>query len=212
MASLKQKAYNIIKDNIVSCRYKPGQLLNETQLMEECGTSRTPVREALSKLEQEKLVRIVSKKGIMVTELTLKEIGDIYLVRGLLEPQMVKLFGANIPLDELERVRSMLLSYKPEMDMNERNEIDDAIHRLIIESCPNNYFHEWMTLIYLQNQRIRFSTGQLGRYMEKNNQEHLRITETILRADYDKAADLLREHLEKARRATFDTLLSGGSM
>jgi len=211
MLSLKKKAYNIIKENIVTCRYAPGEFLNESQLMEEIGASRTPIREALSKLEQEKFVRIVSKKGVMVSELTLKEIGDVYQVRMLLEPQIVRQWGSSISVDELEKCRGMLLNYRPSMDVAERNELDDCIHRLIVDSCPNAYFYQWMTHIYCQNQRIRVMTGQLGQLMEENNAGHLQITEMLLMAEYEQAAELLTKHLEQSKKKTFDVLLRMGT-
>ena len=210
MISLKRKAYDMIKENIVTCRYLPGEFLNETQLMEEIGTSRTPIREALSKLEQEKFVRILSKKGIMVSELSLKEIGDVYQVRLMLEPQIVRQWGGSIPVEGLERCRTKLLSYDPSMDVTQRNEIDDCLHRLIIDSCPNTYFNRWMTHIYCQNQRIRVITGQLGQRMEENNNGHLCIAEKLLLGDYEEAACLLNTHLEEARTSTFDSLLKNG--
>ena len=211
MNSLKKKAYNIIKENIVTCRYTPGEFLNESQLMEEIGASRTPIREALSKLEQEKFVRIVSKKGVMVSELTLKEIGDVYQVRMLLEPQIVRQWGSRISVDELEKCRALLLTYHADMDVAQRNELDDSLHRLIVESCPNAYFYQWMTHIYCQNQRIRVVTGQLGQLMEENNTGHLQIVEMLLMAEYEKAAELLTEHLEQSKKKTFDVLLKMGA-
>ena len=204
MMSLKRKAYDIIKENIITCRYMPGEFLNETQLMEEIGTSRTPIREALSKLEQEKFVRILSKKGIMVSELSLKEIGDVYQVRLMLEPQIVRQWGSSIPVDGLEQCRAKLLGYDPSMDVTQRNAIDDCLHRLIID------FNRWMTHIYCQNQRIRVITGQLGQMMEENNEDHLRITETLLMSDYEAAGDLMYAHLEESKKRTFDNLLKNG--
>ena len=211
MISLKRKAYDIIKENIVTCRYAPGDFLNEAQLMEEIGTSRTPIREALSKLEQERFVRIVSKKGVMVSELTLKEIGDVYQVRLMLEPQIVRQWGTSIPIEGLEDCRKRLLNYRPEMDMRQRNELDDCLHRLIIDSCPNIYFQQWMTHIYCQNQRIRVISGQLDQLMEENNESHLRIAERLLISDYQGAADLLYSHLEQSKEKTFSCLLKIGA-
>ena len=210
MISLKRKAYDYIKENIVTCRYAPGEFLNESQLMEEVGASRTPIREALSKLEQEKFVRIVSKKGVMVSELTLKEIGDVYQVRMLLEPQMVRQWGVSIPMDRLESCREDLLRYDPAMDTAQRSALDESLHRLIFSSCPNAYFQRWMTHIYCQNQRIQVVTGQIGQRMEENNRGHLEIAERLLLADYEGAASLLYAHLEEARASTFDSLLRAG--
>ena len=211
MITLKEKAYNIIKENIITCKYAPGELLNETHLMEEVGASRTPIREALSKLEQEKLVKIFSKKGIMVSELSIKEIGDVYQVRLMLEPQMIRQFGAGLPVEKMEECRNILMSYKPEMTVAEKNYLDDSLHRLIIDNCPNNYFNEWMTLIYSQNQRLRIITGQLNHRMERNTDEHKEIVEAMLRGDFDGAAELMEEHLEQGRQSTFDYFLQNGA-
>lgn len=208
MAGLKDKAYDIIRGNIITCKYPPGSFLNEAQLLEEIGVSRTPIREALSKLEQEQFVRVVPKRGILVCELTLKEISDVYQVRILMEPQLVSRWGSAIPVDRMEACRTLLLSYTPEMDLARRNELDDSLHRLIIDSNPNRYLRQWMSHLYSQNERIRFFTGQIGRLMERNNAEHLRIVDRLLLSDWEEAASLLTEHLETARRNTLDALLS----
>lgn len=207
MVSLKYKAYDIIKENIVNCRYTPGSFLNEMQLMEEIGTSRTPIREALNKLEQEKLVRIVSKKGVMVSELTLKEISDVYQIRLLFEPQLVRTWGPAIPLDVLEKCRDKLLCYDVAMDHAQRNHLDDMVHRTILDYCQNAYLREWMGLLYNQNQRIRILAGQLDRWMEQNNEDHLLMIEELLRGEYERAAEHMRIHLERAKKNTFDSLL-----
>ncbi|MEG1548696.1 MAG: GntR family transcriptional regulator [Clostridia bacterium] len=210
MVSLKHKAYEIIKENIISCRYAPGEFLNEADLMEEIGTSRTPIREALNKLEQEKLVRIVPKKGIMTSELTLKEINDVYQVRIMLEPQLVRLWGSNIPVEELEVFRTKLIQFNPMTDLKERYELNDYLHRTIIKHCQNTYFNEWMCLIYGQNRRIGVITGQVDVWLEQNNADHLKITEYLLLGEYETAAVLLQQHLEHAKKVTFDCLLKNG--
>ena len=105
----------------------------------------------------------------------------------------------------------MFLTYHSDMDVAERNELDDCLHRLIVESCPNTYFYQWMTHIYCQNQRIRIITGQLGQLMEENNAGHLQITELLLMAEYEKAAELLTAHLEQSKKKTFDVLLKMGT-
>lgn len=210
MGSLKAKAYDIIKENIISCRYAPGDFLNEMQLMDEIGASRTPIREALNKLEQERFVRIVPKKGIMVSELTLREINELYQVRLMLEPQVLRQWGEWIPVEELERCHTRLVNYSPEMNMLERNELDNSLHRLIVDYCPNCYIREWFGHVFSQNQRVRIFTGQIGQRMELNNESHLKILDKLLLGDYNVAAELMTEHLEEGKRATFDILLRMG--
>ena len=207
MRSLKNKAYEIIRDNIISCRYAPGEFLTEARLIEETSTSRTPIREALSKLEQERLVRILPKKGVMVSDLSLKEINDIYQVRLLLEPQIILHWGDRIPREELETCRRKILDYNSEMGLEERVILGDSLHRMIIGACPNAYIQDWLDYIYYQNHRIRISTGQVGQHMELNNAGHLKILEVLILGEYEKAAAMMTEHLEEARKATFHTLM-----
>ena len=147
----------------------------------------------------------------MVSELSIKEIGDVYQVRLMLEPQMIRQFGAGLPVEKMEECRNILMSYKPEMTVAEKNYLDDSLHRLIIDNCPNNYFNEWMTLIYSQNQRLRIITGQLNHRMERNTDEHKEIVEAMLRGDFDGAAELMEEHLEQGRQSTFDYFLQNGA-
>ena len=84
--SLKERAYRIIKDKIIRCEYMPGDFLNEKSLIEEIGASRTPIREALNKIEQENLVKIIPKRGVVVSEITMKDISEIFQVRECVSP------------------------------------------------------------------------------------------------------------------------------
>lgn len=72
--NLKQQAYNVIKEKIINCEFAPGAVYNEEYLCEEVNTSRTPVRDALGRLEQEGLIKIMPKRGIVVSPLTLKDV------------------------------------------------------------------------------------------------------------------------------------------
>ena len=84
--NLKEKAYAIIKNKIICCEYRPGQFLNEQELRESVGASRTPIREALNKLEQEGLLEILPKRGVLVRDITLQEVNAIFEIRCMIEP------------------------------------------------------------------------------------------------------------------------------
>ena len=73
----------------MTCEYKPNTFLNEASLIQEIDASRTPIREAPNKLEQEGFVQIIPKKGVMVTGLTLQEINQTFEARILLEPFII---------------------------------------------------------------------------------------------------------------------------
>ena len=91
--NLKTLAYNTIRNKIVTCQYAPGTFLNEEQLTTELSLSRTPVRDALGRLEQEGLLEIRPKCGILVRPLTLNDIDMTFEVRMLYEPYILTHYG-----------------------------------------------------------------------------------------------------------------------
>ena len=106
--SLKSQAYNNIKEKIISCEYSPGMLLNEEILCETFNVSRTPIRDALSRLEQEGLITIWPKKGIIVSSLSISEVNNLFELRLLLEPYSIQNYGYT--LDENGTPRTFLSS------------------------------------------------------------------------------------------------------
>ncbi len=85
-----ESIYTKIKTAILTCDYEPGQLVSEKELVERFGTSRTPVREALSMLSGQGLVDILPKKGIQISKLSVKNLLEVYELRRLLEPLTIK--------------------------------------------------------------------------------------------------------------------------
>ena len=100
--NLKTQAYNTIRQKIVTCEYAPGTFLNEELLTTELGLSRTPVRDALSRLEQEGLIEIKPKKGIIVMPLSINTINMIFEVRQLYEPYILLNYGNALSVERLK--------------------------------------------------------------------------------------------------------------
>lgn len=102
-ASMQSKAYDFIKRKITMCEYAPNQLLSEAVLQEELGFSRTPVREAIGRLEQEGLLKVFPKRGIVVSGFTISDISKIFEVRRLVEPYALRNYGSRLDLTEVAR-------------------------------------------------------------------------------------------------------------
>ena len=100
--NLKTQAYNTIRQKIVTCEYAPGTFLNEELLTSELGLSRTPIRDALSRLEQEGLIEIKPKKGILVMPLSINTISMIFEVRQLYEPYIHLNYGTSLSIQQLK--------------------------------------------------------------------------------------------------------------
>ena len=154
--TLKQHAYNIIKDKIINCEYAPSALLNEEMLKEDVQASRTPIRDALGRLEQEGLVTILPKKGIMVAPLTIREINMVHEARTLIEPFAILHYGNKIS-DEIYQnyFRIFQRDTANVSDLNEYYETDKQFHQMFIDATSNDYLISTYERIAQQNTRYR---------------------------------------------------------
>lgn len=206
--SLKLQAYHIIKEKIITCEYAPSTLLNEEVLREEIGASRTPIRDALSRLEQEGLITIIPKKGIMVSGLSIADINMIFEVRLLFEPYALKNYGFTLPDETILGFYQDLTIPRAAGAERDFFAMDDAFHSAIISILPNRFLCQTYDLIQTQNRRFRVMTGRFSAdRIEATLQEHLQIVKACLRKDWDAAADAMRTHLIASKNATFDLLL-----
>ena len=178
--NLKTLAYTAIRHKIITCEYAPGTFLNEERLTEELRLSRTPVRDALSRLEQEGLIEIRPKRGIMVTPLS---VNDIFLHT---KP-------------DSEYFQNNDYFY----------ELDSEFHLMVVNACPNTYIRHSYSLIWAQNQRFRNLTGNVSASrLTATFQEHLDITGPCLRKNWKEAADKMAYHLEQSKKSSFDYVLN----
>ena len=97
--SLKQQVYDAIKHSIIHCEYTPGSQLNEDTFCQRFGASRTPVRDALGRLEQEGLVVIQPKRGVLISPVSLRAINELFEVRQRIEPYALLTYGSRLSED-----------------------------------------------------------------------------------------------------------------
>ena len=107
--SLKLQAYQYLKTKILNCEYRPNEFLNEQKLCAEMGNiSRTPMRDALGRLEQEGLITILPKKGLMVSGITEEDVHSMFEMRLLVEPYALRTYGSGIPREQLETFAELM--------------------------------------------------------------------------------------------------------
>lgn len=206
--SLKQEVYDTIKSKIINCEYMPNSFLNESVLMEVTNTSRTPIREALSKLEQENFVTIIPKKGIMVNDLSLNDISMIFQVRELIEPFIILTNGFTLDRMELGSIRDMVNGDITKQNIKKTYDIDNRLHRFFIYSSSNKYFHQIMSHIYDQNSRMRIlSAERIDRRLKETQEEHLSIIDYLFADKYEEAANAMKIHLANSKKAAIESLL-----
>ena len=117
------EVYNILKSRILTCEYKPGQLIFEKEIVDELGVSRTPVREALNILNGEGLLHIIPKKGIQITSLSVKKMKQIYEIRKILEPVSVSQAIRNIKPSHIEYLTNLDKTLRTGFDRSDVTDI-----------------------------------------------------------------------------------------
>lgn len=200
--NLKKQAYNILKHKLVYCEIPPGAMLNEAQLASELGFSRTPIREAISVLETEGYVRVVPKKGVLVTDILLSDVLQIFQVRMEIEPLAIKLASNSLPTDELLKWRQKFIENP--VDIENGFILDTNMHMFIIERCNNTYIIEMMKKVFDKNTRIIISSNQNHSHIKEAHSEHIEILNSLISQDYDKAAVQMRTHVSHCCKAALD--------
>lgn len=206
--NLKTLAYNTIRQKIVNCEYTPGSYLNEEILTNQLNLSRTPVRDALGRLEQEGLVEIKAKKGVIVMPLSVNTINMIYEMRNLYEPYILTTYGNMIPAERLREFYSIFIQQDLDSERFQDNaylyEVDFSFHAMLVGSCPNGYIQRSYAMIQTQNERFRHMTGnKFGNRLRDTFEEHLAIIRPCLEGNWEAAAEGMRYHLEQSKKASF---------
>ena len=202
--SLKQVAYETLKQKIVSCEILPGSTLTEDMLCEMLNASRTPVRDAISRLEQEHLVSIKPKKGIRVNRVSMNSIRELFEVRCLLEPAAVLKYSNRIP-DEVY-ARYTQLFRRQNLPAEEYFRVDDEFHQMFITASNNRYFQSVYAMIADQVQRYRVLTANRPRD-EIAQEEHYEIAASCIRGEWGTASRLMLEHIENSKLAIVQYVL-----
>nr|WP_298547785.1 GntR family transcriptional regulator [uncultured Lachnoclostridium sp.] len=203
---LKNHTYCILKERLVNCIYTPGTLLNEAQLAADLGASRTPVREAISRLEMEGFVKIMPKKGIYVTDISLNDVLQIFQTRIEIEPIAVRLAAPHLPREELLAFCGKFKGEAPDIQNGFR--LDTAMHLFIIEHCGNRYIIDMMHRIFDENTRVIISSKQNQVQIHDARLEHLDILNSLLDKDTERAIALMQSHIENCRKAALDYFCS----
>ena len=203
---LKNKAYETIKERLLDCTYEPGTLLNEARLAEDLGFSRTPVREAISRLESDGFVKIMPKKGIYVSDILLSDVLQIFQTRIEIEPVALRMAAPYLPESELIQFRGKFLEDFEDIPNNFR--LDTAMHLFIIEYCGNRYIIDMMHRVFDDNTRVIIASKQNRVQIHDAREEHMEILDALLEKDVDKAQSLMKTHVESCRRAALDYFYS----
>lgn len=195
---LGEIVFEHLKKEILNGDLKPGARLMESALADELGVSRTPVREAIRKLEKENFVKMVPRKGAYVTELTNKDIIEVLELRVVLEGFAAQLAAERISAEEikeLERLHEHFDRYIEKKDKAGLRSMDSKFHQGIYQATRNNKLVEMIVDLHDQFQRFRLSYyNEIDDYRDIYN-SHDRILKAIKSGDVKDSKKEAEKHI-----------------
>ena len=199
---LSEQVYHRLKADLHEFLFAPGQRLSEAALAEQMGVSRTPIREALSRLRDEGLVEVESKTGWFVRPIDFDRIDQLYDLRVLLELDAVtRLVQAEEPEQLLAPLRQtwLLPSGERLRDGPAVGELDERFHSALVRAAGNDEIarvHDDVTGRIRIVRRLDFTRDDR---IDATYQEHARILRAVLQRKADQAKMLLRAHIEQSK-------------
>lgn len=202
MRPIRDEVYHRIRTAILRGVYKPGDRLQEEMLAEELGTSRTPVREALRKLEVERFVDYFPHRGTVVSEVSKDEVEDLYKVRQLLEILLIRRAAKNATAEDIEALRAIL---EEEDRCVEPDAILDSVEKfnnVLFSISRAESLIELDQRIRENLQRVVVSNHLNPERRKTAHAEHLLIVDALAANDPDLAERRTVEHLTHSPRPT----------
>jgi DNA-binding GntR family transcriptional regulator len=192
-----EQAYQEIKQRIITTELSPGSVINEAEMMEELGFGRTPVREALKKLQSDDLVVVKPRRGIFVSELAITDLSQIFEVRIELESLAARIATQRITESQLEQLSQLADLYQSSADSSreEMIELDGKFHALIREATQNRFLISNLEYYYNLSLRIWYLALPRAAVEEIDVGAHCEIYQAIAEGNQDLAAERISRHI-----------------
>lgn len=206
---LRDVVFNALREAILKGDLKPGERLMEKQLAEKMGVSRTPIREAIRKLELEGLVVMVPRKGAQVAEITEKDVKDVLEVRAALDELAVKLACAKITDADVQALKEAIVEFdeaKAEGDLEKLVDVDIRFHDIIFKSTDNEKLEHIVNNLREQMFRYRLAYLSDESYHEVITDEHKDIAEALVKKDVEKACRIANQHIQNQEKAVIEMM------
>lgn len=199
-SSLKDRIYDALKASIAGMNIYdgPGEpRLDERQISEDLGVSRTPVREAIARLEQEGLVRIVPRRGVFVVRKTKAEILEIITVWAALESMAARLIAERATDEEIASLRALFATMKDDSaqaNIDEYSDMNIRFHQAIIRMSKSQLLESITETLFIHMRAIRARTIGEDNRIQRSIIDHMNIITALESRNADLAERLSREH------------------
>lgn len=198
---LGQRAYEEIRQRIITLELAPGAVLDETELQEQLGVGRTPIREAIKRLALENLVTIVPRRGMFVAEIGVNDLQRLLEVRLVLETLAVRLAAQRGTAEHWRRMDALLQQPAASVldDPAALIRADEAFHEVIYDAADNEYLQDSLAVLLRLNERLwyHFLPGSDG--LELTTADHRAIAESLRARDAARAEALMLQHIKRVQ-------------
>ena len=201
---LRDFVFITLRQSILTGELKPGERLMEIHLAHKLGVSRTPIREAIRKLELEGLVTMVPRRGAEVAQITEKSMGDVLEVRRALDALCAELACDRITEDELRALKQSCDNFEQSVkdgDVQRIAQADVALHDIIVRATGNQRLIQLVNNLSEQMYRYRFEYIKDGAQHQTLIEEHRIIYQSIVGKDRETAAAAAKTHIDNQKKA-----------
>jgi DNA-binding GntR family transcriptional regulator len=207
--SVSVAAYSAVKQVLLSNKYAPGGRVDIEELCQNLGVSRTPVFDALNRLEAEGLVEIVPRKGVYLVTLSEEKAHELYVVRESLEALATRLAASSLTDKQLEQLKRVLEKQALCLENGDPQGYANAtikFHNLIVEAAGNKTLERILNAVYSQMEALRLRTLYLPTRLRQSFAEHKKIFESLSKRDPERCERVAREHLAATREYALELL------
>ncbi len=198
--SLANQVFALIEKNILTGIYPAGELITEPKLSTELGVSRTPVREALTRLEAERLIK-QTPSGMLVLGISPKDVDEMYAVKKAIEPYATVLAIQHMTEEDLARLKEIIEEqefYVTKVNAEKIKDLDTEFHDVIYEASGSPTFASILSPLHHKLMRFRKVSLQFSDRSTQSVEEHKKIFAAIEAKDEDAAKALMLEHINNA--------------
>jgi len=195
-------AYDLLRAEILENRMPSGYQAPEPEIAARLGMSRTPVREALLRLQADGLIELVPRRGARVVPISMEDMREIYEILFALEPEAAAKLAESSEKDQafpaLDAATSDMERALAAGDLDQWAEADDRFHRTLLASQDNKRMAAFVTNLFDQSHRVRMVTLRLREPPFRSTQEHREILDHIMAGRSDRAREIFRSHRRRA--------------
>ncbi|MEP3048133.1 MAG: GntR family transcriptional regulator [Roseibium sp.] len=205
-ASASSIVFDALRKAIIEGQLEEGEALRQDEIARLFNTSRIPVREAISRLQEQGLVKTKRYKGAVVAGLSPKETEEIFDLRALIEPEIIRTAVPNMSDELLKVARQKCIAFSASKNPNEWGDLNREFHETLYSASELKFFIEIADNAIDRIERQVRAQLVMSNGMERAGREHLGILDACEKGDADLASKLIRDHILGAKQSLLQHL------